>query len=569
MTQYAFEGLLSGERQFTDPAKEALLNFTRWTNIGEEFDMAQGGTIRDGAIAYDLLHPDLSPEERVQVESFLSMGARFLYEGGMPGDLHWSGRNQRLGNWRPQMYSGIGMAGLALWHSHPDAAKWVGAAADMMKDVMDHDFDPDGAPYEAYTRYVLGVYCHSLFPMLEALRRVTGEDLFGYNEAVLRRAVPFLAYMAYPKMNGMPAIGDSDESVDGAGLFLVKTAAEYGDRLAAHYLEALLRDNHYDAGDDRLWGALWARAVQPESPEESSRLPLAKAYNRDLDAPVMFGSGHVFLRTGFTRADDIQFVCQAGEAGGFHGHADKGSYLLNAYGLRFLRDYFEGPYEGDRFRYRHSGEAHQTVLIDGEGQGAEEIGLTDPDYHTQVARVEALNSQPGYDYVYMDTTKAYRHNPANRDMMWARRHVVFVRGPARTGYFVVIDDVQKDDNEHTYSHPFHYNDRDVHVERADGGRVVLAGPRADLHIVAVHPRTLATTQHRMYGDTYVKFTCPEPCIRYLMVTVLYPVRAGDPTPVIDPIPADGEVGVEVADTRVVFKSSTGSVSVSGGASNDR
>lgn len=564
ITQYAFEGILSGDRRFTETAKQALLNLTRWTTLGTQFDMAQGGTIRDGAVAYDLLHPELSPEERTQAETFLAKGARFLYEGGKAGDLHWSGRNQGLANWRAQMYSGIGMAGLALWDSHPEAQEWVREAADVMKDIMDHDFDPEGASYEAYVRYVLGVYYHSLFPMLEALRRVTGEDLLGYSRAVLQRAMPFMAYMMYPALNGMPAIGDSDESIHSAGLFLARVAAEYGDGLAAYYLDALLKEKSYHGGGDGLWGTLWARPVTAENPEKSPRLCLAKAYNRDLDAPEMFGSGHVFLRTGFTRHDDMQFVCQAGEAGGFHGHADKGSYLLNAYGVRFLRDYFDGPYEGEEFRYRHSGEAHQTVLIDGEGQGAEVIGLTDPDYHTQVARVETLESLPGYDYVTMDTTKAYRHCPANRNLMWARRHVIFVRQAESTGYFVVIDDVQKDGSQHIYSHPFHYNDVDVSVDSAEGGRVVLANPQASLHIVAVYPQGFSATQHRMYGDAYVKLTCDKPCVRFVMATVLYPAKAGDALPAIDPIDAGDEIGVAVAGTRIAFERSTGRVLVDGG-----
>jgi hypothetical protein len=584
MVKYAFEGMLSEERRFTDHAKKALINLTRWATLGDGYSMAQGGMLRDAAIAYDLLHGELAEQERSQAQAFLTLGARYLFEGGRAGDRHWSGRHQRLANWRAQMYSGIGIAGLALWGSHPEAREWVGAAADMMKDILEHDFDPEGAPYEAYVRYVLGVYYHSLFPMLEALRRVTGEDLFGCNGAVLQQGLPFLAYMMYPARNGMPSLGDSDDGMYSLGMFLAKVAAEYEDGLAAWYLDAVLKEGHFDAGDDGMWGTLWARPVRQEDPDQSSRLCLAKAYHRDLDAPMMFGSGHVFLRTGFSDLHDIQFMCQAGEAGGFHGHADKGSYLLNAYGVRFLRDYFSGPYEGDEFSYRHSGEAHQTMLIDGEGQGAEAVGLTDPDYHTQVARVELLESCSGYDYVRMDTTKAYQHNPANRSLRWARRHVVFIRQPGRSGYFVVIDDVQKGDQGHVYSHPFHYDERDVEVALAEGGHVVLANPRASLHIFATQHVPclqapdevqadlglagdgLTATRHRRYGDPYVMLTGNRPCLRGLMVTVLYPVKGTGLPPAMGSIREPDQVGVEVAGVRVTFEPSTGRVAVSGALS---
>jgi hypothetical protein len=564
----AFEGLLSGDRKCTDAAKKLLLGFSGWKTLGSPaFSMSQGGVLREAAIAYDFLYNDLTEDERKKAEAFLAMGAAFLYEGGQAGDKHWSGRNQRLGNWRPQMYSGIGLTGMALWTTHPEAKKWTQAASEIMKDVLDYDFDPDGGAYEAYVRYFLGVTCHALLPTLEALRRVTGEDLFTRNNSVLYRATPFTACMLFPTRDGVPAIGDTDDGLYPVGISLIKAAAEFDDGLAAWYLNAILQEGPkvYWGDNEGIWGTLWARPVPPENPETSKRLSLAKAYDANLDEKVKFGTGHVFLRTGFTRKDDLQFVCQAGEAGGFHGHADKGGYILNAYEVKFLRDFFTGGYEGSPFfRWHHSGEAHQTVLIDGEGQGAQEIGLRDADYHTQVARVETLESGAGYDYVRMDTRKAYEHNPKNRPLRKAKRHVVFMRGPERTGYFVVLDDIQKDDRPHEYSHPFHYHPM-VKVESAEGGRIVLSHAKASLHIVAVHPREFKASRHTTDGDSYVKLTCQTPLSRLVMLTVLYPVKGSAAPPEIVPVKEGERIGTRIGAAEIVFDLASGQVRVNGKA----
>ena len=569
MARAALEGVLSGDRSYIDPAKEALLTLASWDNVGPRVNMSHGDVTRSAAITYDMLYDELSDGERKKVEAFLGKAGEFIYERAMKRSGGWSVRHTRAGNWRSTIYGGLGMVGLALWNTHPDARKWADEAAGVVRDVLDYDYDGDGGVYEAYVRYHINVSCHSFLPLMEAFRRVKGEDLFDHNNRVLHRMTAFTAYMLYPTLDAMGSFGDTSANLYPIGLSLAKSAAEYEDGLAGWYLDRLIKRGWTPGVDSAICGTLWARPVKLEDPETSPRLSEAFAYNNDraskrTNKRTDHATGHVFLRTGFTRAADIYFAAQAGDCQGWHDHADKGAYILAAYGVKFLRDYFAGGYEGPQFTYRKSGRAHQSVLIDGEGQGTQFIGLRDSGYMEKVANVD-LESHEGYDLVRMDLVKAYRINPKNRGMKKALRFVVFVRLPEREGYFVVIDDVRKDDEKHVYSHAFHY-DPAVKVESAKGGRIVLKNPKASLHIAAVAPDGLKASRHTQYADSYVELTSPDPAVRFVMVTVLYPVRGKQSPPEFIPI-RDGErTGVRVSGTEIIYDKSSGKVSVSGNLS---
>ena len=565
MAMSAMEGVLGEDSDRIAAAKKALLLLSNWGDLGPRPNMSHGGVLRNAAITYDLLHGELTDGEREQAESFIARCASFLHQGAQSRE-GWATRGTREANWRATIFAGMGMGGLVLWGRHPDARAWVADASEVVKDILDYELDADGGVYEAYIRYSLNVTFHSILPMMEALRRVTGEDLFGRNDRVLYRMTAFTAYMLYPTLDEMPAFGDCDAHPFTIGLTLAKTAAEYDDGLAGWYLDKLIERGWTPGGESATCGVLWARAVEPEDPDTSRRLSEAFAYNNDegtrkVDKRTDHGTGHLFLRTGFTHTDDIYLAAQAGDIQGWHSHADQGSYVLAAYGVKFLRDLYAGGYAGEQFVYRKSGEAHQTVLIDGFGQVAQYHGLGDEDYMIKVAGVEAIESRAGYDYVRMNLLTAYRMNPETPPVRSAFRHIVFVRLPAREGYFAVIDDVETEGGEHVYSHPFHY-DPMVEVASAEGGRFVLTNPKASLHVSAVASCPLQATRHIQYHDSYVKLTGTEKAGRFVMATVLYPVRGAD-APAIEPIDEGETIGAEVGGVRIAYDKSAREVSVSG------
>lgn len=552
----AFVGHLENRPELLDRAKAMLLK-TISRPGPKRITVHEGKTLRSVSYAYDWLYERLSPEDRSSVRDFLVSWVGV-------GLKEWGRRTDRRGsNWEASIYSGFLVAGLVLKDEVPEASEWISVGVRGLKrGYLTLAFDPEGAPYESYSRYVMFVSFYAILPAMEAYRRVTGEDLYQYNDAVIQRHMTFLAYMLFPTRKGVANIGDTRTGLFPVMPILVKTAAEYGDGLAAWYLKALLEGG---VGANRwgtLLGLLWARDVPAEDPDLSERLSLAKAYVANPDEPVHHGTGHVFLRTGFTRPDDIQFVMQAGDAQGWHGHADKGSYILHALGEHFIQDAFvEAGYGNPSHNWFRRSEAHNIVLIDDEGQGCQGNGLLDARYTDLVARIESFRHTKTFDYVRADLREAYLVSPAHRTMKRALRHVVFLRGIRPHGSFVVIDDFQKDDDPHTYAHAFHPGPG-VRIDSIDRGRIVLKGERAACHVAVLNPEDVRIEKRTKFKDAYVKATCAEKLVRLVLVTVLYPCRIGAPAP-ISCMRGPARITVEVGPRKVTFRADRGVVSVDG------
>ena len=554
MSRCAFYGLLTGSEKHLAKAKQALLAIvTNWTPKPGRYGPQVGHLLQYSAIAYDWLYNHLTAEERTKVETFLAEAAKNAYEAGKTKqqDNWWyAGRAGRQMSHQPLMYSGIGLIGLVLYDKHPEAKVWAQVATGVMKEVMEENFDADGGGYEAYTTYILHATFVSIYPMMEAVRRVTGEDLFHHADDVLYKSTAFTAYMFRPLRGEMLSYGAVGGRPNVVGLQLLKNAAEYDDGLAAWYLETLIKEGWKSTDAHLLWGALWARKVAPENPDTSPRLSEAYAYtNSTGKGKWNYGTGHVFLRTGFADKDGIQLGLKAGLDGLGHGGPDKGGYMLNAYGERFL--------QREIWKRGRKSDGHNFVMIDGEHQRI----ASQPS--VRIAAVDTLQSHKGYDYVKLDLTQAYREHQKNKDTRKVHRHVVFVRTTRKTGYFVVIDDVQKDDQPHAYSHAFYYDPRNVKVREAKDNRIVIAGEKASLHIAAVYPPKMQATEEDRDGRAYTLMTYAPKVSRFVLVTVLYPVKSGDAPPAFAPVDEGGRAGVEVSGTKIVYDKSTGKVTVSG------
>jgi hypothetical protein len=155
-------------------------------------------------------------------------------------------------------------------------------------------------------------------------------------------------------------------------------------------------------------------------------------------------NGYVVMRTGFDSPDDIKLVLKCGNAAGGHGQPCQGSFVLDAYG-DFLSQSPGYNIWGGRTR------AHNLITIDGKGQAEghsggsgrkENDGHIERFVHSRVADICIANNKPAYDG---------GGNAVARSL----RYVLFVRKPERRGYFVIVDDMDKDGRPHEYTWNFH------------------------------------------------------------------------------------------------------------------
>jgi hypothetical protein len=324
---------------------------------------------------------------------------------------------------------------------------------------MRHTVAADGSVRESfgYAHYGLG----AVVTFLGALKVSGSEDLFGYDNDVLSRFVKYAAYMMTPVRNGFFSFDDSDHGYHISPISLLVALSKFKrDPLAQWVVDKYAGKL---SGRDLLCGwtswekpltLLWYQSdLTPVSPEHPSQdLPLTGAYIDD-GVGDRWSAGIVVMRTGFDSNDDIAFAIQCGDSGGYHGHPDQGGFILDAYSGHLVGEVGKnGGYGGIGNNWAHKSVSHSIILIDGKGQvedHKEGHGRNERD-----GTVDELIHTPFMDYVLANSKTAY--DAGGNGVSHAKRHVVFIRKPNKQGYFVLIDDIDKGDNEnHEYAWQLH------------------------------------------------------------------------------------------------------------------
>jgi len=236
----------------------------------------------------------------------------------------------------------------------------------------------------------------------------------------------------------------------------------------------------------------------------------------------------------------------AGPHGGFHGHEDKLSIEVGAFGERFIVDpgsFTYDPTEAYR-KYFVGSQGHNTVMVDGLSQ----VRFWNPAYRTPaVARGNygewAITS--GFDYAAATYDEGYGEfnprKPADAQTLCGVRHtrrVLFLK----PDYWIVFDDLGGS-GDHSYQWLFHAPGPFSVTERADGGAMLAPGEdRARLAILPCSPDALelatfcgsedpiqgwySTDHHVKHEATALQFSRARGG-RAVAAYVLYPLAPGD------------------------------------------
>jgi len=203
-------------------------------------------------------------------------------------------------------------------------------------------------------------------------------------------------------------------------------------------------------------------------------------------------------------ADDARYLLfDAGQFSGYHGHEDKLSIEVHAYGQPFLIDPGCYTYNNvDPFRaYFISSRAHNTAMVAGLSQVRRwECGNLDPARTTDQQGIWA--SSANFDYAqgtYSDGYGAYafQRPPGariNRDVNHTRR-VLFVK----PDYWLIIDELQSMAGVHEYELIFNTSP-EVEVLSADSRRTCLAGKHNQARLYLVNACTLKIQSKTVIGS---------------------------------------------------------------------
>ncbi|MFQ5809852.1 MAG: heparinase II/III family protein, partial [Armatimonadota bacterium] len=425
-------------------------------------------------------------------------------------------------NWQAVAAGGLGMAALALLGESADAEMWLEEAIAQVKMLLDGGFDSEGAYFESpmYHKYAMNY----MTPFATALLREGRENLFECRDGVLHKTCLYNLYMMEPTRDHFAAFNDGrrlagrpPEALHPAGGYFARLASQYRDGLVQWLFHTMYGPGrkfpvwNFQHGhpDSIIW---YDDTLPVENPDTSPRLALARHWPEH---------GRVALRTGWTDPNAILFAMECGEYGS-HGHADQGTFVLTAYGEHLVDDTGYGGWEA-------TSEAHSVVLIDGEGQRkGGMLGAIRDFLHT-----------PAMDYFEADSTAAY--SPAQR----VQRHVLFMR----PSYFVIVDDVRKDDAPHDYQWLLHstvqLSTTQIQVRKPD--EIALQAERAALEVRVLSPEAPRSQVVKKQGHTFLSVATPQKVDEATFFAVLYPTSAEHRMSTVTPVRTDSVVGAKVGD----------------------
>jgi hypothetical protein len=362
--------------QMADRIKAELLaaaNFTDWypshfLNIGEMSALM--------AVGYDWIHERLTPTERATIVAGIRRNGLLQGKAAYDGNHGWT---RSTNNWNQVCNSGLLLAALAVAEDEPALAEEIaGRAIASIRSSM-VNFNPDGAWNEGPTYWAYGTTYNAL--MFAALRTALG-DLRGLQNAdgyeAMGKSGAFHIQTIGPK-NLYFNYGDSKQVAYFAPV-LFALAKEFNQPAYAFYQRRVAEQDlpRMRSGqlmqDDTLDRFLALLVVWYDRSGQSityDDLPLDQHFRGDASVGAMRG--------GWTDPDAVYLGFKGGYNQSAHGHLDIGSFVLDADGVRWVRDlggdsyalpgYWEFGTSGRRWNYyRLSNRGHSTLTINNANQ---------------------------------------------------------------------------------------------------------------------------------------------------------------------------------------------------------
>jgi hypothetical protein len=202
---------LTGDRKHLENARGILLQAAKWDANGGlsvwESDHAAQAILHSMSVCYNLLHDDLSSEERAALSQAIRARAADMYDFQHPfvlkelsgGLMHNPDNNHA---WF--CTSGLGIAGLSLLGEAPEAEAWLALAAQLYYGVYLPRGGKDGSWHEGidYWSYTL----YFVLQFVDALKTGAGVDL--YQDPWLQSTAIFKIY-THPPEGGYVPFGNS------------------------------------------------------------------------------------------------------------------------------------------------------------------------------------------------------------------------------------------------------------------------------------------------------------------------------------------------------------------------
>ena len=478
--------LLNGQREHGEAARRALLatlQCDEWASgfvsripvglPGYRAPFVTAGTACAVALCYDFIYPLLSAQERRAVEDA-------LYTKAIPWldmYLRLYGEGYLLESNQGPVYSrGLIYAALVARRSHPDVIplldKWIAWFQRMMTVCYEADGSTNEGP--SYWEYTT----HETIAELLAISRYVGKPATEIASPNLVDSIDYMLHMRSLSSEKLAfqGIGDcgSGESSYMSGTFLYFAQHLHDPR--ALWLWNTFYANRLHAPGGPFFGTqsgqyvieglltllLCRDAAAPPPP-----LPPSKRFSV---------CERVFWRTGSGYGDTLLFF-EGGRMIPGHAHADKGQFLLEAYGERLIADPGMVNYADPASEALQSSACHNVVTIQNRDQSYKDL--------RRAVVIEALESNQDYSFLRADISASYQ------ELDVFKRRILFVR----PDYFLVLDDIRS--RESGVQWHLHTAGTLADTLAVNGGRILVDTPRAGMlvQVMGSHPLAAHTSAY--------------------------------------------------------------------------
>jgi hypothetical protein len=370
--------VLAATKQYMDAALSYEVWGYSWSK--PNVDLAAGHLLYGMGIAYDLLYSDLSPAERMKYRDAIARHAQLLYQyfAPRPGRTWAFSQNHTF-----IPITGLAVAAYALYGEVPEAAQWAALSRAIYDRVL-ATYSKDGYYFEGFEYWIFATPW--IVHYLDAQAHVVGENLF--DQPGLRQTYLYAANSVTPGGEMMFDFGDvfegpitrarkgeDFERSHPGGHFesnynlLYDLAARFHDSKIQGVADWLRGMGH--TGQEEWWTLAWRDSSLPSAPMSS--IP-AYHWFRDHDV--------AYWRSDWSaNATAVAFKCGPAEGHAAedlkakypewhfeqgHAHPDVNSFIVWAKGAYLTGD---SGYSGVP-----KTEDHNTLLIDGKGQGNDGVG---------------------------------------------------------------------------------------------------------------------------------------------------------------------------------------------------
>ncbi|MCI2145526.1 MAG: heparinase II/III-family protein [Bacteroidales bacterium] len=317
---YAYR--MTGSAKYLNKAEsdmQTVCDFQDWNASRHFLDAAEMSLAV--AIGYDWLYYDLSYETRLKAHR-----AMVDYALGQAPGHTWDG------NWNQVCYGGLVADALALYEKDKViCAKTIETALKANAVAMEDAYSPDGNYSQGYMYWGYGTTYEVI--MLTMLQKIFGSTNGLADTEGFKKTGEYILFMAGTTGKCFPY---SDCSVGEYAKYAMWwfAAQENDPSMLVNEMRLYNDDKYTDAEEVRLLPMIPCIAMNIDNLDDiTSNPPKSHIWSGNGETPV------VLVHTDWTFSDTDKYLgIKGGKAASGHGHMDAGSFVYDAYGVRWSED---------------------------------------------------------------------------------------------------------------------------------------------------------------------------------------------------------------------------------------